>query len=527
MKRLLTVLIIMTVMTALVFAGGSGQSSGKNAGGYEKVKMTYATVQAREGYDYNKGDPFAKWWSDKFNYELDVTPLNWDNWSSNLRTWIYANDMPQVAVYNYNHADAAAFVEQGLVYRFPDDWKKRWPNVAKVYDKTTLGPYIEKIFGGTYFIPRARYDFNLPGDPLPNHWSVYIRKDWAKAVGFPIKTTYTINEILDLCRQLKAKDPGKVGSKLVPLALAPQQASRFFLQSSSTYYDTFYKDKDGKYKWGAAAPDTLAGLKLWYEAFSTGLLDREFYLQKTDDDRDKFEVSAVAGVYMGQLPTKEVTARRKAFATNTGLNADDCVHFATVLGNDGYFHERDLINFWGTICFSPKVPKAVFERWMDVMDYASTEEGFAITVLGLKDVDWKKNADGSYASLLPAGVNLTGEPGQSKYPSMGYILGSVILWDDFAFNDPNDPKKYRDESWTLLTERNKYSTPDTFAKVDWTVYTYDSPARRRVNYEYYKEFTNIVTSATNANDLVTKYNAWINSQNGIIQPVLDELNAKK
>ncbi|MDR3120805.1 MAG: hypothetical protein LBU58_05670, partial [Clostridiales bacterium] len=135
------------------------------------------------------------------------------------------------------------------------------------------------------------------------------------------------------------------------------------------------------------------------------------------------------------------------------------------------------------------------------------------------------NADGSYVSLLKEGEKLTGAPGESKYPSMGYILGSVKLWDDFMFDSPNIDKKYRDESKVLYSDRVKYGTPETFTAVDWDLFCYDSPSRRRASFDYATEFANIVTSATGAADLEQKWRAWIDSQNSIVQPVLDELNA--
>ncbi len=492
--------------------------------GYERVTITYATVQAREGYDYNNGDPFAAWWSEKFNYELVVSALGWDNWATQLSVWISSQDMPDVAVYDYKHPEASTFVEQGLLYRFPDDWKTRWPNTASVFAKTTLGPIIDELFGGTYFVTRSRFDTNLPGDPLPNHQSLHFRKDWAEAVGYPIKTMYTTPEMLEMAQLFKEQDPGGVGANLIPITGTPGNCIQMFMYANSTHFDTYYKDDDGVYKWGAASQDTLTGLKYYYQAYSSGLLDQEFFALNAEEDRAKFETTGVAGMLVDQLPTAEIPNRRIKFARDLGIDADAAEGFASVLGADGYYHRRDLINFWGAICFSPNVSDAVFERWMDVMDYASTEEGYASTVMGLWGVDFKQE-NGEYVSLLEPDVLLTGEPGESKYPSMGYILGSVKLWDDFAFVNPNIEKKYRDESWLLYTERAQTSTPKTFAAVDWDLYTFDSPNLRRAVVDYTNEYANLVTTATSEADLEAKWLAWIESQMPMIQPVLDELNA--
>lgn len=518
-KRLVLLLVTALLVLGIAF-GGIAESN------YKKVTISYASVQGREGYDYTKGDPYAAFLSEKFNYELDFTSLGWDNWTERMRVWISTNDMPEVAVYNYNHADAASFVEQGLIYRFPDNWKERWPNVAAVYEKTTLGPKIEELFGGTYFIPRARFDKNLPGDPLPNHYSLYLRKDWMDAVGYPVKSTYTISEVLELARLLKEKNPGNVGDGFYPMSLTPSNAANLFLQMNSTHYDTFYKDADGVYQWGPTSPDTLAGLKLWYEAFSTGLLDAEFFVLKAEEDRNKFEITMTTGIHFDQLPTMEFQNRRDTFTRNTGLESDEVEHFATAIGLDGHYHQRDLINFWATICFSPSVRTEVFERWMDLMDFNCTDEGYAMNVMGFEGIDWKKDeATGEYESLLKPGEQLGGDIGVAKYPSFGYVLGAVKLWDDFAFEHPTVKKEYRTASWEMYKERVELGTPETFTKVDWDLYTFDSPNRRRVNFNYPVEFANIVTSATSESDLEAKWQAWIDEQAAIVQPVLDELNA--
>jgi putative aldouronate transport system substrate-binding protein len=491
----------------------------------EKVTITYATVQARQGYDYNNGDPYATFMSEKFNYELEVAALGWDNWTEQLRVWISSQDMPDVAVYNYGHAEAAGFAEQGLVKRFPDDWKERWPNTAAEYARTGIGPVAEEQMGGTYYVPRALYNENQPGDPIAGHQSLHFRKDWAEAVGMEVKNNYTIDEVMEMARLIKDQDPGGVGENLIPITGTPGNNNDLFIQTVSTNYDEFYKDTDGVYKWGPASPDTLKGLQIYYEAFSTGLLDPEFYILNAEEDRAKFETTGVAAMLMDQLPTAEIGNRRVKFATDTGLDADAVEGFAVMLDSDGNYHRRGAINFWGTICFSPNVSDEVFERWMDVMDYNATPEGYAGSVMGLWDVDFKQNEDGSYESLLPEGTILVGEPGESKYPSMGYILGSTICWDDFAFVNPNIDLKYRDEARALYKVRNEQSTPETFAPVNWELYTYDSPNKRRVSYEFSTEFANLVTSATSAEDLAQRHSVWVEEQNPIIQPVLDELNA--
>ncbi|NLG87597.1 MAG: ABC transporter substrate-binding protein [Clostridiaceae bacterium] len=538
MKRFMCLfLIAFLIMGLAACSGGKGtdvktqapseSTGGGGDGGYERIVITYACPQVVEGYDYNTGDEYSKFILNKFNIEFQGINLPWGEWHNMLSTWIMSQDMPDVAIYNYGegtHADAANFVRQGLIRRLPDDWKKRWPNVASVYGTTTLGPKLEEDYGGTYFIPRARFFYNLPGDPLANHWSLWMRADWIAAVGKEVKNYYTIPEVLEIAALIKEQDPGNVGASLVPISMDTSNTSRFFLEANSTHWNTFYKDSTGKYAWGAMAEQTLEGLKLWYKAYSTGILDQEFYLLTHEKDMEKFQTLGIAGVsYLGGQ-TADVERFRIDFTAYTGIDGS-AFNLATLLGTDGNYHQRDLINFWGAVCFSPNSDDAKYERWMDLMEFTSSKDGYPGTQMGLKGIDWDYDENGEIVSLVPPGTLLAGSVGDAKYPSLGHVLGSVILWDDLAFDNPNIGKSFREESKALYKNRYDLSTPETFAKVDWKLWMHSTENMRRARgIDYATEFANMVTSATSEANLVELYNAWISSQMSIIQPVLDELN---
>lgn len=552
-KKLISLLLAAIMLLGLVACTGGGSSSGGTEpsgstsggggtsgsepagdsdfpGGWqpttsydEKVTFTMATVQTLEAYDYNEGDDYVKWWSENFNYEIEVTSLTFDTWAERLNLWINSGDMPDIAVFDYKHPDAANYVDQGLIKRLPDGWKDRWPTLASVHDKTTLGPAIEEIFDGNYFLPRARFDENIPGDPLPDHVSFWYRKDWANAVGMDIGTLITTSEIIEYGKLVKEQDPGGLGANLLPISSRPNWAMRCFVNMNNPHYKTFYKDDDGEYKWGPAADDTLLGLKLYLEAFQSGALNPEFYTLKDLDDYDQFRVSAVSGGCFGEAPTGSLHAwREDYFRPNTGLDPEECVGVATVLGEDGNYHQEDLINYWGCVIFNPEIDDVKFERYMDMMDFGCTEEGYLLQRAGFEGVDWERDANGEIVSLLPEGQALAGQNG--KYPGASYVIAVVKLADDFAFVNPNVKKVYREESWTLYTERCEIATPDTFTATDWDLFTYDSPSMRKTLLDFDTEYTNLVTSAKDAADLEARWKAWVEQQMPIIQPVLDELN---
>ena len=97
------------------------------------------------------------------------------------------------------------------------------------------------MYDGTYFLPRARFYFNLPGDPLANHWSLWMRSDWIAAVGKEVKNHYTIPEVLEIAQLIKDQDPGNIGPALVPISMDNDNSANFFLRANSTYWDSFYQ----------------------------------------------------------------------------------------------------------------------------------------------------------------------------------------------------------------------------------------------------------------------------------------------
>ena len=99
---------------------------------------------------------------------------------------------------------------------------------------------------------------------------------------------------------------------------------------------------------------------------------------------------------------------------------------------------------------------------------------------------------------------MSGDVGEGKYPSLGHVLGSVILWDDLQFDNPNITPSYREESKALYQNRYDLSTPETFTKVDWTIWMNGTENMRRARgIAYDTEFANMVTTAKKEEDLKT------------------------
>ena len=122
----------------------------------EQITISYATIQVRDGVDYNN-EEYTKWWTDKFNIQWDIVSLSFDNWAEKLRIWINSGDMPDLCTWNYVHSEAISFADQELIRKFPEGWKETWPNLAAAYEATGVVSMMEEQLGGTYILPRPIY----------------------------------------------------------------------------------------------------------------------------------------------------------------------------------------------------------------------------------------------------------------------------------------------------------------------------------------------------------------------------------
>lgn len=509
---------VMLMVTACSKQEAQGGNEKDGDGSYkDKLTISVAsTIQLKDGQLDNE---FHKFWMDKFNIDWDYNFIEWDSWGEKLRLWINSGDLPDVATWNYIHGDAMNYIDQGLLYKFPDDWKERWPNVAAAYKLTGLGEKLEELTGGTYILPRPVYYENKPADPLVNQIGVIaMRKDWAEAVGFELKDVYTTSELMEFAKLVKEKDPGKVGSNLVPISYNAGDALTNIIMPNSEHSrveSAFYKGEDGKYHWGPADPATLTGLKLMQKAYKEGLLNPEFYTWKNSEGSDNFRVKGTAAITsLGGLASYRQDVD-KAMKKNLGVESDDVVHTAIVLGDDGKYRNLEQVNFWSALIFSPNISEEKFERIMDLLDYSTSKEGQMLLNMGFEGKDWKYGDNQDLVSLLPEGTSL-----EDKYPSR--FEGLYLLGDDFSMINPAIKKEYRDRA--ILHYQNKAKLGKEggkLAEYDWTVQLYDSKAKNQATFNYESEYTNLILQN---GDLEANWKKWVDSKMPLVQPALDELN---
>ncbi|MDR0642804.1 MAG: hypothetical protein LBG07_10140 [Treponema sp.] len=488
----------------------------------EHFDIEFASIQVDSNRDYNAGDEWVKRWTDTFNVTWDLTPLTWDNWSERLRIWINSNDAPEMFVLNYNHGEAAEYVNQGLIKKMPDDWKQKYPNLAKAASDSPLGPMAEELFGGTYFFYRPVFSINRPSKKLSSHMSVYIRKDWGEAAGVVVKPAMKLSELIEYARKVKAANPGKVGPNFYPIVVRAGDLGTW-IHYNSTYAgagtDPFYLGKDGKYHWGGADSETLEALKLLAGAYKEGLLDPEFYTLQDPDDKGAFYLTGKSAV----MSAEGMAGFMKLYSDNMkqNLNVDfaTAVEIVTVLGEDGYTHHTPATNYWAAVAFSPSISDKKLERILQMFEYSCTEQGQLEVRCGIEGKDWTLDSNGEIILHVPEGTNM-GDL-YAWHPVYGNM---IILSDDFQFRNPSYPAPFRAKTLEMYQLRENISTTDTFPpEPDWNVVLHSSRALNLAALEYPTEYSALIAKA---GDIETNWRTWVNEKMVTIQPVLDELNAK-
>lgn len=110
---------------------------------------------------------------------------------------------PQVIQVAVNEPEFMRYYEDGILQPF-DEYLQKYPVVRDAFPQQVWEALRQKD-GKIYTIPRAGGIF-----PITTNY----RQDWTEPLG--LKEPQTLDEFTNMLKEFKAKDPGKIGSKLIP-----------------------------------------------------------------------------------------------------------------------------------------------------------------------------------------------------------------------------------------------------------------------------------------------------------------------
>ena len=549
MKRVLCMLLSVLMLLGLVACGQTPQGTQSNEASSapasagdgpetpqatgektydEHLTLSWLMAGIKSGGDYT-ADDWGRFWLEKFNIDFDIiaTTMDVSDWDERLRVWINSGDMPDVAHAEYGFGEIQTYAAQDAIYRLPDNWKERWPNLAKTQQDVPIAAIAEEKLGGTYCLWRPVFSTNRPSERLSYHALVYLRKDWLEACDLEVKDTYTPSELEEIARTFLEKDPGNVGSNLVGMSIRPYDLAKLWpttdFSPACNIGDGYYRDENGQFQWAPADQRTLDALKKYQQAYRDGLIDPEFYTYNRYQGSQKFYVQGTSGIALEDGHAILITYIRNGLAAQ-GLNPDEVLQLAQLVGEDGKYHYREDANYWGQVIFNPNISQEKFERAMDLLDFCATQEGQNIINMGFEGIDWERDADGHYVSLLDPsiqGEHLSVMAG--KYPSKDSYFGSVVLTDDFALVSPNYSPEIQDTVRYFYKLRDELSDETTLLPREYDYETLSSREKSQASMDLGDEYAKLILKE---GDLEENWKAWVAEKMVVVQPVLDQLNGK-
>lgn len=379
----LAMVMVLTVMLAAVPAMAEENPYA------EHLTFTVFTI---DGADNMKEWPLVKQAMEKFNFDFDIQLVAWDSWGETTRTLAYTQSLPEViAWYDLNKEEYLEWVEEGVFKAMPEDMSA-YPNLKKLMDTYTCFNEFT-VDGKLYAFPKIKNS-----NPV-NLYTTYMfayRRDWAKAMGYdyaPVQTL-TYDEFLAYLRDVKAKDPGQLGDKLVPLdfdnggnhwALFAQQWNQRIAS-----FDII----DGKYVWGPLNETSVDALNAIKTLYDEGLLAMDSYTDSNNAGRERFLAGRSAVLY-GNLGATILQNTARTLATNVeGFNEED-LGIICLQAADGTYHVSQIDEWWAAFAFSANCRDEVMERWLAVGDWLLEQEQIETYAYGEKGTDWDYDADGN------------------------------------------------------------------------------------------------------------------------------------
>ncbi|MFM9279668.1 extracellular solute-binding protein [Paenibacillus jiagnxiensis] len=236
---------------------------------------------------------WTQWIQENFgdpnNIKMEFVPVPRNQEVDKLNVLIATGDAPDI-VFTYSNNTVYSYAKDGGLTDLGPIIDEYGSNLKEFLGEEVLKYGI--INGVQYTILAKR--------PLQHMQASYIRKDWLDKLGLPVPTT--TEQFYDTLKAFKEKDPGQVGSKLIPYDFSEIYSSAIASPATliSSFNDSvseedFYALSPALNTPELMRPGYKEGVRFVNQLNAEGLINSNFALDK---DGKKFE-SDVANGYVG------------------------------------------------------------------------------------------------------------------------------------------------------------------------------------------------------------------------------------
>ncbi len=373
---------------------------------------------------YGQPDPNAevvKEIEQKFNVKLNFWYVDDQKWDEVLGAKLASGDMPDVMRIK-NTSNIATYVKQGILAEVTDDMLAKVPTYMKYIKQfdTTGSAFTDLYYDGKL------YGFKTPSDTGVYPTVLTWRLDWLKKVGMN-KMPSTIDEFEKAIYAFRNDDPDGNGKKdtygmsntVMNAVFGAYGAIPLKEFRGTGTQNLFYTMKNDKVAFACVQPEMKEALKKLQKWYKDGVIDPEFVTGENTAgywatsqafENDKVGVTGMAMSAHWAPPLTEGTSGGACYTGFTALHPDtkwgetiDIGSAITGPSGESGTHTWGAFNTTGvgitTKC--AKDPRKVNAIFKILETYSSDDDYATLASFGIKDVNYKINADGTKTQIEP------------------------------------------------------------------------------------------------------------------------------
>ena len=383
--KLIAVLLITVMLTAGLFASGSGDTRSSPVQGNPKLDIDLMTI-AFVGGGWPDDFIIIKKLDDKLNINLTIQWVPTENFSEKISVLAASNSFSDS--YLLQEAQFMRWVNSGIfldIKPMLDNYK----NLSTYLDKSVY----------EVMCPPGKY-YGIPYYAIESRDSMYIRKDWLDKLG--LKMPDTLEDFLNVAKAFAQNDPdgnGKADTIGFTTSLASANditGTLFYLAGAFGVPNGWKLDSGGNLvPWQVCTNEMKGFLGFMKRMYDEGALDKDFVFYKSNQDPINKFISGKAGI-SDNNPMNLQTGIQPPLEQNvpgavivpltppqgpTGIRATKT--FAT--------NQKIVIN--------SKISADKQKRVLELYDYMLSDEGYDMIKNGIEGIHYISNADGTFTKL--------------------------------------------------------------------------------------------------------------------------------
>ncbi len=485
----------------------------------EKDYSEKVTIQINmRDADKVEEDKLVAYVLEKFNIELDLISTNLSDVNEKARVWAAGGDIPEVFWFDFKVSmtgEVNEWIDAGLFSPLPEINADTYPNLAKLNDTMTSKSILMPDGQQYFWLPSRGFDsFGHIGSI---HF--YYRADWAEELGM-YQDEYTWEEMLALNKAFIEQDPGGNGAgKTIGMVSATWAYPGFAgLDQYEPYWDGF-KLVDGEYVWGPSLDTTMEGIKEVKRLYDEGQIWEDLPLAKSGSESTGRYEAGQSGIIYSNFPVNGIESIMNNLEKNEpGVDVSKAMQLMRVTTPDGEKLVSQNEEFYGALAFREDIDPEKMSRFMDMMEFIASPEGWEMRVYGIEGEDYTKSGD-EYTILWEKDENGTLI---KPFPNEDRLFSMVHLTSGLAHTIPT----YREEARQARIDQIEWTSNSdelVYSEIDYAYSAFSAPNKDKYNLgtEANDKVKELIMSS---DDIEKDFSEWVAATQPKADLILEELN---